>query len=198
MDSFNDRASTLSLLLTRRSGKARDMAAPGPDAAALRHILQAAQRVPDHGKLNPWRFVIVPDGQRAALADVIEQAYRAGKPDAGRTEIDAVRAYAVQGPVLVVVLFTPRVGSHIPLWEQQLSVGAACQNLMLAAHSLGFVANWLTGWPAYAPAVRAALGGGPDDQIAGFFYLGSQTRPLEERPRPDYDAVVRTWSGPVG
>jgi nitroreductase len=194
---FNDRASTIGLLLSRRSGKARDMVAPGPSPAELETILRAAQRVPDHGKLAPWRFVVVPALQRTALADLIEAAYRAEKPSAGTTEIDAVRAYALQGETLLVVLSTPKVTSHIPLWEQQLTVGAACQNLMLAAHALGFVGNWLTGWPAYSDRVKTALGGGPDDRIAGFFYLGSPTKPLEERPRPDYAQVVSSWAPPT-
>jgi len=195
MQCFNDRTSTLSLLLTRRSGKARDLAAPGPSNAQLRDILAAAQRVPDHGKLNPWRFVIVPGAQREALAGVIETAYRSEKPTAGKLEIEAVRAFALEAPTLVVVLSTPSPKSHIPLWEQQLSAGAACQTLLVAAHALGFAGNWLTGWPAYNRGVIAALGGDADAAIAGFLYLGTVTGDLSERPRPDYDAVVSTWRG---
>jgi nitroreductase len=190
---FNCRDTTLDLLLTRRSGKARDMIAPGPSADELHLILSAAMRVPDHGKLAPWRFVIVPSAHRAALADVMEAAYRVERPQAARTEIDAIRAYALQGETLLVVLYTPKTESHIPQWEQQLSVGAACQNLLLAAHALGFVGNWLTGWPAYNDTVCAALGGGPNDKVAAYVYLGSPAKELEERPRPDPQVVVRTW-----
>jgi nitroreductase len=187
---FNDTRSTLALLHSRRSGKARDMIAPGPDAQQLDSILQAAARVPDHGKLAPWRFVIVASARRAEFADVIEQAYRTEKPQASDTEIKAMRAYGVDAPTLVAVLSTPKQGSAIPLWEQELSAGAAIQNMLVAAHSLGFVGNWLTGWPAYSAAVRAALGGGATDKIAGFIYFGTAAKPLDERPRPNMSDII--------
>lgn len=190
---FNDTSSPLALLHTRRSGKPRDMVAPGPDAAQLRDMLSAATRVPDHGKLSPWRFVIVGADQRAALATVIVDAYRAEKPDAGRLEIDAMEQFAHQAPTLVVALSAVAGGSKIPAWEQELSAGAAIMNLLLAAHASGFVGGWLTGWPAYSDAVRDAFGG-PDERIAGFIFIGSPSRDLEERPRPDYGAVVSAWT----
>jgi nitroreductase len=192
MDSFNDSTSTAALLRTRRSGKAREMLAPGPDAAQLQAILHAAARVPDHGKLNPWRFVVIEN--RAAFADALLAIYRAGKPDAGRLEVEAVTQFATQAPCLVAVIASPKP-SHIPLWEQQLSVGAACQNLVLAAHAQGFVANWLTGWAAFDEQVLALLGGGGSERIAGFFFIGTQERALEERPRPSLDAVISHWRG---
>jgi nitroreductase len=189
---FNDTSSTLALLHTRRSGKPRDMIEPGPNRGQLRTILEAAIRVPDHGKLNPWRFVIIGNDQRDRLADLLISAYRAEKPDAGRLEIEAMDQFARQAPTLVVALSTPFAGSKIPLWEQELSVGAACMNLLTAAHASGFVGSWLTGWPTYSNAVRDAFGG-PDDRIAGFLFIGSPSRGLEERPRPDYDSVVKKW-----
>jgi nitroreductase len=189
---FNDTTSPLSLLHTRRSGKPRDMIAPGPDAARLRAIMEAAIRVPDHGKLNPWRFVIIADDQRGRLSDLLTAAYRTERPDAGRLEIEAMDQFARQAPTLVVALSSPVTGSKIPLWEQQLSVGAACMNLLNAAHASGFVANWLTGWPTYSDIVRDAFGG-PDDRIAAFVFIGSPSRELEERPRPDYETVVQLW-----
>lgn len=192
MDAFNDRTSPAALLATRRSGKARDLVAPGPDAATLRAILAAAMRVPDHGKLAPWRFVTVAAHRRAALSDAMVAVLAAEKPDAARVEIDAVRNFAVQAPTLVVVLARPNPASPIPEWEQLLSVGAVCGLVCVAAHAEGFVANWLTGWAAYSPGVTALLGE-PGDRIAGYFFIGSQARPLEERPRPDYAAVVRDW-----
>lgn len=189
---FNDLSTPATLLATRRSGKARDMVAPGPDAAALRAILSAAMRVPDHGKLAPWRFVVISDDRRAALSDAMVTAYAAEKPAAGRLEIDAIRGFALQAPCLVVVMAQPEPASHIPEWEQLLSVGAACGLLCVAAHAHGFVANWLTGWAAYAPAITALIGE-PGERIAGYIFIGTPAKPLEERPRPDYDAVVRAW-----
>lgn len=192
MDDFNDSASPAALIATRRSGKARDIIAPGPDAAQLAAILNAAARVPDHGKLFPWRLVVIDN--RAAFADALLAIYRAGKPDAGRLEADAVTQFAVQSPCLVVVIASPKP-SHIPVWEQELSAGALCQNLLIAAHAHGFVGNWLTGWAAYDDAVLALLGGAAPERIAGFFYIGTQAKPLEERPRPDMTAITSRWIG---
>lgn len=189
---FNDTSSTLALLRTRRSGKPRDMIGPGPDAMQLRTMLEAAIRVPDHGKLAPWRFVVVGSDQRQRLADVLTGAYLAEKPEAGRLEIETMEQFARQAPTLIVALSTPVADSKIPLWEQQLSVGAACMNLLTAAHASGFVGGWLTGWPAYSDAVRNAFGS-PGERIAGFIFIGSPGRALEERPRPDYDKVVINW-----
>lgn len=190
---FNDVSSPLALLHTRRSGKPRDMVAPGPDADQLRAILSAAIRVPDHGKLAPWRFVLVRHDQRAALARLLTEAYRAEKPDAGRLELEAMEQFAQQAPMLVVALSSPVAGSKIPLWEQELSTGAAIMNLLVAAHAHGFVGGWLTGWAAYNTTVRDAFGTG-EERIAGFVFMGSPSRALEERPRPDYDMVVREWT----
>lgn len=193
---FNDRSTPLTLLETRRSGKPRDLIAPGPDADQLHHILRIAARTPDHGKLAPWRFVIVADDARAKLAEVITTAYRAERPQASATEIAALEQFAHQAPSLVVVLSAPRTGSHIPLWEQELSAGAACMNLLHAAHAMGFAGGWLTGWPSFSDAVRDAFGQAPE-RIAGFLFLGTPGRPLDERPRPDMDRIVSHWTGPV-
>ena len=190
---FNDASTPLALLHTRRSGKPRDMIAPGPDAAQLDQILRAAIRVPDHGKLAPWRFVVVGADQRDALSELLVRAYRQEKPEAGRLEIEAMEQFAHQAPTLIVALSSPVSESKIPLWEQQLSVGAACMSLLTATHALGFVGGWLTGWPAYSDSVRDAFGT-PTQRIAGFLFIGTPARPLEERPRPEFDAVVRHWN----
>ena len=191
MTSFNDTATPLRLLATRRSGKARDLAAPGPDAAQLAELLTIAARVPDHGKLYPWRFVTVAGDRRAALADALEAAYRIDKPAPGRAELDAVRGFAFEAPCLVVVLSRP-ADSHIPRWEQELSAGAAAMLLCAAAAAMGFAANWLTGWAAYSDAAHAALAE-PGERIAGFVFIGTPSKPLDERPRPDMAAVVRAF-----
>ena len=187
---FNDRSSPLALLQTRRSGKPRDLIAPGPDDAELRTILEVALRTPDHGKLAPWRFVIVDD--RAALATLITDAYRAERPQAARTEIESLEQFAHQAPALVVVLSSPSTTSHIPRWEQELSAGAATMNLLHAAHAMGFAGGWLTGWPTFSETVRDAFGG-PHERIAGFVFLGTPGRPLDERPRPDLARVISHW-----
>ena len=191
---FNDTSSTIALLQSRRSGKARDMIAPGPDADQLDAIMRAAVRVSDHGKLAPWRFVVVASDKRARFSDLLVDAYRHDNPAAGRLEIEAARQFAHQAPTLIVALSSPRTDSKIPRWEQELSAGAACMNLLTAAHALGFVANWLTGWAAYSDVVRDAFGSA-DDRIAGFIFIGTPVRALDERPRPDLHQVVTHWAG---
>lgn len=191
---FNDRSTPLSLLTTRRSGKPRDLIAPGPRPDELTRMLSIAARTPDHGKLAPWRFVIVPPQARAKLAEVITTAYRAERPQAAATEIAALEQFAHQAPDLVVVLSSPRTDSHIPLWEQELSAGAACMNLLHAVHAMGYAGGWLTGWPAFSDAVRDAFGAA-SERIVGFVFIGTPGRPLDERPRPDMDRIVSTWKG---
>ncbi|WP_221796018.1 nitroreductase family protein [Aquisediminimonas sediminicola] len=192
---FNDISSPLALLATRRSGKPRNMIAPGPDAAQLRQLLAVATRTPDHGKLFPWQLVVIDKERRDDFAALLVSAYRAEKPDAGRLEVAAWEEFAHSAPMLVAVLSTPVAGSKIPLWEQQLSAGAVCMNIEHAAHAMGFVACWLTSWPAYSEAVLAALGGVPGkDKVAGYIFIGTAGKPLEERPRPEYDDVVRHWT----
>jgi len=191
---FNDLSSPLALLATRRSGRPRDLVAPGPDAAQLRAILEIATRSPDHGKLHPWRFVHVPRARRGEFAALLDAAYRADHPDPGRLELEANARFAHQAPELIVALSSPTEGIKIPLWEQELSCGAACMNLLLAAHGSGFAAGWVTGWAAYSPLVLTAFGA-PPERIAGFIFLGTPGVALEERPRPDYEEVVSEWTG---
>lgn len=190
---LNDRSTPLSLLETRRSGKPREMIAPGPDAAQLDEILTIAARTPDHGKLFPWRFVVVPDAARPALALRLGAILEAEKPDSNARDIEAAAQFATQAPALVVVLSAPFAGHKIPLWEQELSAGAVCMNLLHAAHALGFVASWITGWAAYSPAVRD-LFGGEGERIAGFLFIGSAMRELEERPRPSLSEIAQVWN----
>lgn len=189
---FNDRSSLLAHLSTRRSGKPRDLVAPGPDHAELVEMIALAARTPDHGKLAPWRFVIVGADQRERLAALLVDAYRAEKPDARPAELDAMVQFAHQAPALVVALSSPRTGNKIPLWEQELSAGAACMNLLHAVHAHGYAAGWLTGWPAFSDRVRDAFGQAPE-RITGFFFIGTPGRALDERPRPAIEQVWSDW-----
>ncbi|OWR01027.1 nitroreductase family protein [Sphingopyxis witflariensis] len=190
---FNDRSSLLAHLATRRSGKARDMIAPGPDAAELQEIIALSLRTPDHGKLAPWRIVTVAAEQREALAALLKQAWISENPGAAGMDLSALDQFAQQAPTLLVLLSTPVPGSKVPVWEQQMSAGAVGMNLLHAAHAHGYVGSWLTGWAAYNPHVAAAFGAGEGDTIVGYFFLGTAARELDERPRPEYDDVVGPW-----
>lgn len=193
---LNDRSSFLSLLETRRSGRPREMVAPGPSEAELERILTIAARTPDHGKLFPWRFVTVSADQREALADLLAKALPESDPEAGPAHYQKALEFARQAPTLVVLVSAPVADHKIPLWEQQLSVGAAGMNLLMAAHAMGYVGGWLTGWAAYNERVRAAFCG-PGERIAGFLFLGSPGIELQERPRAPLAEVVRPWIPPT-
>lgn len=192
---LNDRSSALSLLKTRRSGRPRDLVEPGPSPAELREVLSIAMRVPDHGKLAPWRFVVVGKEQRLALEALLHRAFRAGSPQPTGPEQEAITRFANQAPALVVVLSKPAENHKIPVWEQQLSAGAACMNLLNATHAIGYAGGWITGWPTYSEEVRRAFCR-DGESITGFMFIGTPGQPLEERPRPDFDSVVSAWTPP--
>ena len=193
---LNDRSSTISLLETRRSGKPREMTTPGPSNEELQKILQIAMRVPDHGKLSPWRFVVVGKDQREHLAVLLHKALQAEDECAGPAHHEKEDEFARQGEALIVLVSSPIPDHKIPVWEQQLSAGAAAMNLLTAAHARGYVGGWITGWRAYSPMVNAAFAG-PGERIAGFIFIGSPGRELVERPRPDPAEIVRNWEPPA-
>jgi nitroreductase len=181
----------IDLLLSRRSGSAKAMTGPCPNSTQLRQILTAAARVPDHGKLFPWRFIVIEGEARtrfgAMLADVLKQT----EPSAATDERLALeRGRFERAPVVVAVVSRVREQIPIPVWEQELSAGAVCQTMLLAATSLGFVANWITEWCAFHPLVLERLGLKPGERIAGYIYIGHPAAPLEERVRPDMDKIV--------
>lgn len=191
----NDLTNPARYIASRRSCRPRDMVEPGPDAATLRAIVADALRSPDHGKLAPWRAVHVAKHQRDALSHALQSAYRGEKADAGRLELEAMDLFARHAPELLVILYSPQESSKIPEWEQQLSAGAFTMNLLHAAHVRGFVGGWITGWPAYNDVVHS-LFGTQKERIAGFLYLGTPSKPLEERVRPALDDVLSEWTVP--
>lgn len=189
---LNDQSSLSAFLRTRRSAKPRLLAGPAPSAAELDQILQVASRTPDHGKLQPWRFVIVDGSQRDSFAALLRQALSEEDECATVARHNKEDEFAHYGGSLVVLVSAPVHGHKIPVWEQELSCGAAGMNLLLGAQSLGYDAGWLTGWRAYSPRVAAAFCE-PGERIAGFFFIGKSTVELEERPRPEPRDVVRRW-----
>ena len=187
---FNQPApQTIDLLLSRRSGSAKAMTGPGPNPQELKTILRAAARVPDHGKLFPWRFILFEGDARTRMGEVLVQCLKETEtvtPE--RAALEAGRF--LRAPVVIGVVSRVREAIPIPEWEQQLSAGAVCQTILIAATALGYVANWLTEWCAYHPLVQERLGLKPGERIAGFIYIGKSTVALEERPRPDLEKIV--------
>jgi nitroreductase len=187
---FNDLSSLPAYLSSRRSGKARELVAPGPDDFIMNDILRMAARTPDHGKLFPWRFVVVED--RTAFAALLGRAFIAANPGARTAQIDAAVAPAYLAPALILLLHAPQISAKIPEWEQQLSTGAVAMNLLHAAHGYGFAGNWITGWACYDPVIQTEICKGAE-RIAGLFFIGTPSAPLEERPRPVMSDIVRHW-----
>ncbi len=181
----------IDLLLSRRSGSAKAMTGPGPSPEQLRTVLTAAARVPDHGKLFPWRFILFEGDARRRMGEVLAEALRETEPQAATPErLDVERHRFERAPVVVAIVSRTREAIPIPEWEQLLSAGAVCQNMLIACHAMGFVANWLTEWCAFNPLVKERIGLKPGERIAGFVYIGTSAIPLEERVRPDLDKIV--------
>lgn len=185
---------TLDLLLSRRSGSAKRMTGPGPSPEQLRMLIACATRVPDHGKLTPWRFVIFEGDARRAFGEVLVRALQSSEPEAAAERLEQERARFLRAPTVVAAISRVREGIAIPEWEQVLSAGAACQTLCIAAHAMGFVANWITEWCAYHPLVHEALGLHAGERVAGFIYLGHPAEPLVDRPRPSVDDIATRWT----
>lgn len=184
------------LLLKRRSTLAANMRAPGPDREALDTLLRIATRVPDHGKLTPWRIqVLWPEGQ-ARLGDICAQIFRDEHPNASKEEVAFERQRPQRSPLLLIVTSHPNMEklAKVPLIEQEISAGAVCQNLLIGASALGFASQLLTDWPAYHPKVRRALGHSETTKIIGFVHIGSLAKtPPMERPRPEIAEIVSEW-----
>ena len=189
---LNDRSSILSFLKTRRSAKPRELVGPGPSAAEMQQILTIASRVPDHGKLTPWRFVTVSSAERDAFGALLREALVEHDPCASLAHHQKEDEFAHYEGELVVLISAPIEDHKIPVFEQLLSCGTVGMNLLLAAHALGYVAGWVTGWRAYSPKVNAAFCE-PGQRIAGFIFIGHQGRDLEERERPELSSVWKQW-----
>jgi len=187
-------ADALELLTTRRSFKAVELTGPAPSAAELDTLLTIASRVPDHGKLVPWRFIVFEGEARYAAGEAIAAAFAAKYPDAKPEHLDAERARLARAPLVVAVVSRAAPHAKIPEWEQVLSAGAAAMNLVLAAHALGYAANWITEWYSYDRGVLDALGLAPHERIAGFIHIGKPPGKAEDRPRPPLSDIATRFS----
>ena len=184
---------TIDLLLTRRSAKALTMVEPGPSESDIETILRAGARVPDHGKLAPWRFILFKDDARKKFGDVLADVYAVAEPRATEEQVEFERGRLARAPLVIAVVSRVTPGIKIPEWEQLLSAGAVCQNMLVAATALGFGAQWLTEWYAFDERVNEALGLGENEKIAGYLYFGSESVAKDERPRPELSDITSEW-----
>jgi nitroreductase len=180
----------IDFLKTRRSVKPREMSGPGPSPAELDTILTIGARVPDHGKLAPWRFIVFEGEARARAGEVIAAALSRSKPETPAADLETAKRSLMEAPLVVAVVSSIKPHPKVPPWEQELSAGASCLNIVSAATALGFGANWLTGWFAYDRGVLDGLGLAAHEKIAGFIHIGTPTKPNEDRPRPVLAEIV--------
>ncbi|MFO1121210.1 MAG: nitroreductase [Hyphomicrobiales bacterium] len=195
MSHLNDTSGVLALLHSRKSASAKAMGEPGPSAAQLAEILECAVRVPDHGKLNPWRFVIFEGDARKRFGATLRKRWQALNPDHGEATLGFVENMLMRAPVVVAVVSTAAEHPKIPVWEQVLSAGAVCQTMLLAATALGIGCQWNTDWIAYDADIARVMGLASNEKIAGLIYLGTPTAPLEDRPRPEPSSLTTRWTG---
>ena len=180
----------IDLLKNRRSIKPRDMGGPGPSPAELETILTIGARVPDHGKLAPWRFIVFEGEARARAGEAIAKVFAHKNPNAAAAEIDIEKRRLTDAPLVIAVVSFTRPHPKVPAWEQELSAGASAMNIVTAATALGYGANWLTGWFAFDRDVLDGLGLKPDEKLAGFIHIGKASKPSEDRPRPALSEIV--------
>jgi nitroreductase len=190
---FNDTSSLLTFLKTRKSASAKAMGEPGPAPAVLDEILQLALRVPDHGKLAPWRFMVFEGAARAQVGAAFRARWAELNPTHGPEALDFHAGLFMRAPVVVVVVSTAQEHIKIPIWEQQLSAAALSFNVVLATQAHAFDAQWQTDWVAYDAKAKAAMGVGEKEKVAGIIYIGTSTLPLEDRPRPELASVLTRW-----
>ena len=183
----------LELLKTRRSIVSEFLGPPGPDVAQLGEILTTAARVPDHGKLAPWRFIVFQGEARERAGDALAALFAAKNPDAAEKQLADERIRLAKAPVVVGVVSAAAPHPKIPEFEQLLSAANAAMLMVLAAHALGFAAHWVTGWIAYDADAGRILGLKPGERFVGFVHIGTPTVPAVDRPRPSLDNVVTYW-----
>ena len=182
----------LSLLQQRRSVAAHLLESPGPDGAQLDALLTIASRVPDHGRLVPWRFIVIEGEARQRIGETIAAAFQADQPEADADLVARERGRLARAPLVVAVVSRARPHVKIPDWEQVLSAGAVSMNLLTAAAAMGFGATWITEWYAFDRRVLDALGFDPGERIAAFVHIGTAREKPADRPRPNLaDLVTR-------
>lgn len=181
------------MIALRRSTSKRGLIAPGPDPAALDDILTVATRVPDHRRLAPWRFLVFEGDARAQFNAKAVDIQKAEHPEATEAMLADTASYFSRAPVVVAVISSPDPSHKTPVWEQELSCGALCQNLLLAANASGWAGCWLTEWIAFSPGINALLGLTEHERIAGYIYLGTAKENPQERLRPDLSSKIQRW-----
>ena len=193
MSAVSQTNSVIDLLLTRRSLVAAKITQPGPSPEELEIILRCATQVPDHGKLTPWHIQVVQGDARSDVGRIWGDIFKRKNPDATDEQITFEYERPTRAP-LMLVISTKIENERIPEWEQILSGAAVCQNALIAAHALGYHAQWLSEWPNYDDDVKFEMGLSPEDRFLGFIYVGTASEPTVERARPKLEDVITHWN----
>lgn len=181
-------------LLSRRSVGIGFLAEPGPNPDELNQLLLIGTRVPDHGKITPWRLIVIEGDARAKAGERLAQIVRSRNPGIDEASLDVERTRFLPAPLTIGVVSAPQDHPKVPEFEQLLSAGNVAFNLLHGAHALGYAASWVTRWYAFDEEAASMLGAGKGERFVGFVHVGTPTTPIEDRPRPALDAVVTRWS----
>lgn len=192
---LNDTSSVLAFLRTRKSASAKSLKEPGPSPQHLKDILEIAVRVPDHGKLTPWRFILFEGEARAGIGERFAARWHQLHPEHGEDVLGFQCGLFLRAPIVLAVVSRAAPHVKIPEWEQIQSAAAVCYNIVLAATAMGWGAQWQTDWIAYDHEIAKQMGLNPPERISGFIYIGTPTAPLEDRPRPNSVNLLTRWGG---
>lgn len=193
LSSTHESEETLELLALRRSTLAREMVEPGPSASQVDDLVRLASRVPDHGKLGPWRFFVFEGEARARFGQELARIFKQDEPSADEDRVAFEKDRLTRAPTVICVTSNVTPDHKVPIWEQELSAGAACQNLLIGARAMGFAAQWISEWYSFHEEVRPLLGLGENERVAGFIYLGTASSEPTERRRPDWRTRIERF-----
>ena len=185
---------TIDLLKTRRSVAPHKLGGPEPTPEEIETLLTIAARVPDHGRLFPWRFIVIAGEARRRIGEAIGRAFQADNPSASAETLEFERNRLARAPLVIAVVSRAAPHVKIPDWEQVMSAGAACMSLVVAANAMGYATSWITEWYAFDRRVLEALGLAPGERIAGFVHIGRPVKPTEDRPRPPLNEIVTRYN----
>ena len=196
MSATNASPEARQLIALRRSSGKRALSSPGPAPEELNRLLEVAARVPDHRRLAPWRFIVFTGNARDKFNAAATDIQRRNNPAATEQMLADTASYFSRAPVVIAVISSPVVSHKTPVWEQELSAGAVCHNLLLSANASGWAGCWLSEWIAFDPDIKQLLTLTADERVAGFIYLGTATEPPQERMRPNISEKIRYWTAP--
>jgi len=185
---------TLELLMLRRSLTVKDMLQPGPSREQLKQILEIGSRVPDHKKQVPWRFLTFEKSTRGKFGKILRSTFAQNNPKTNEKVLDFEENRFLRAPLVIAVISTADINNpKVPEWEQILTAGAVCQNILIASNAMGYASQWLTEWYAYDKVILKKLNLNPNERIAGFIYIGTASKQPKERGRPDLADLVKKW-----